>query len=63
MQKVRKVRRRVLDIFWLVHNFVRPHFTTKEVPAVAMGIIKRGLKIEELLQLPIGANSLRVRLE
>lgn len=54
---------RVLDIFWLVHNFVRPHFTTREVPAVAMGIIKRGLKIEELLQLPIGANSLRVRLE
>jgi hypothetical protein len=30
---------RVLDIFWMVHNFVRSHFTTREVPAVALGII------------------------
>jgi len=27
---------RVLDIFWIVHNFVRSHFTTRKVPAVAL---------------------------
>lgn len=54
---------RVLDIFWLIHNFVKPHFTTKQVPAVALGILKKGLTIEELFQLPIGANCLRERLE
>lgn len=42
---------RVLDIFWIVHNFVRTHFTTRKVPAVALGIIKRGLTWEELFQL------------
>ena len=61
--KSKKSLQRVLDIFWLIHNFVKPHFTTKEVPAVALGILEKGLTIEELLQLPIGANSLRVRLE
>jgi transposase-like protein/IS1 family transposase len=42
---------RVLDIFWIVHNFVRVHFTTRKVPAVALGIIKKGLTWEDLLQL------------
>ena len=44
---------RVLDIFWMVHNFVRPHFTTRTVPAVAIGILEKGLTWEELLQLRI----------
>ncbi|UXE61700.1 MAG: hypothetical protein KA717_01680 [Woronichinia naegeliana WA131] len=42
---------RVLDIFWMVHNFVRSHFTTKKVPAVALGIIQKGLTWEDLLQI------------
>ncbi|UXE61237.1 MAG: IS1 family transposase [Woronichinia naegeliana WA131] len=42
---------RVLDIFWMVHNFVRSHFTTREVPAVALGIIEKGLTWEDLLQI------------
>lgn len=44
---------RVLDIFWMVHNFVRPHFTTRTVPAVGIGILEKGLTWEELLQLRI----------
>ena len=42
---------RVLDIFWIVHNFVRTHFTTRKVPAVALGIIEKGLTWEDLLQI------------
>lgn len=34
---------RRLDAFWVLHNFVRPHFTTKQVPAVAIGILETGL--------------------
>lgn len=44
---------RVLDIFWLFHNFIRCHFTTRKVPAVAIGILEKGLTWEELLQLRI----------
>jgi len=25
-----------LDVYWIVHNFVRVHFTTRQVPAVAV---------------------------
>jgi len=44
---------RVLDIFWMVHNFVRSHFTTRKVPAVALGIIQKGLTWEDLLQIRV----------
>jgi transposase-like protein/IS1 family transposase len=44
---------RVLNIFWMVHNFIRPHFTTRKVPAVATGILEQGLAWEDLLQLRI----------
>ena len=39
---------RTLDIQWIVHNFVRVHFTTKKVPAVAMGAIDKGLSLSEV---------------
>jgi len=42
---------RLLDVYWVLHNFVRIHFTTREVPAVALGIIERGLSVPELFQL------------
>jgi transposase-like protein len=42
---------RLLDVYWVLHNFVRIHFTTREVPAVALGIIDRGLSVLELFQL------------
>ena len=40
-----------LDVYWLLHNFVRPHFTIKQVPAVALGIVAEGLSIADLFRL------------
>jgi len=40
-----------LDVHWVLHNFVRPHFTTKHVPAVALGILEQGLSIFDLFKL------------
>lgn len=46
--KTRKDLQRTLDLYWLIHNFVRRHFTTKQVPAVALGILETGLAWEQL---------------
>jgi len=40
---------RTLDVFWVVHNFIRKHFTTQQVPAVALGILKEGLSWGQIL--------------
>jgi hypothetical protein len=37
-----------LDVYWIVHNFVRVHFTTRQVPAVALGILQCGLSLKEI---------------
>lgn len=42
---------RTLDIFWIVHNFIRVHFTTKQVPSVTLGIIDKGLSWEEMFMI------------
>ena len=42
---------RTLDLQWIIHNFVRVHFTTKVVPAVKMGILETGLKWEDLFNI------------
>ena len=42
---------RILDILWVVHNFIRAHFTTRQVPAVALGILEKGLSWEQALRL------------
>ena len=42
---------RTLDILWIVHNFIRKHFTTKQVPAVALGILEEGLSWEQVLRI------------
>lgn len=47
--KSRKNLQRTLDVFWLLHNFVRVHFTTKVVPAVKLGILKTGISWSQLL--------------
>jgi hypothetical protein len=49
--KTRSSLQRVLDILWIVHNFIRIHFTTQKVPAVALGIVERGLSWEQVLML------------
>lgn len=40
-----------LDVHWVLHNFIRPHFTTKQVPAVALGILDQGLSLVELFNI------------
>ena len=40
-----------LDAYWVLHNFVRPHFTTKQIPAVALGILEKGFTIAELFKI------------
>jgi hypothetical protein len=37
-----------LDVYWIVHNFVRIHFTTRQVPAVALGILEHGFSLHEI---------------
>src|SRR6266568_9202786 len=37
--KSTKGLQRLLRVYWVVHNFLRVHFTTREVPAVALGIL------------------------
>jgi hypothetical protein len=45
-----------LNLIWIIHNFVRVHYTTKEVPAVTSGVIEEGLTLEDVLRLK-GVNS------
>ena len=37
-----------LDVHWIEHNFILKHFTTHQVPAVAMGILEQGLTLENI---------------
>jgi len=45
---------RVLDGYWVLHNFVRVHFTTKVVPAVQLGILEVGLSWTQLFTIRYG---------
>ena len=40
--------RTLYHVYWIVHNFVRVHFTTRQVPAVALGILDHGFALHEL---------------
>jgi len=42
---------RLLRVYWVVHNFLRVHLTTREVPAVALGILERRLTVQEIFQM------------
>lgn len=42
-----------LNAYWVLHNFVRKHFTTKIVPAVAIGILSAGLSLAELFRIQL----------
>jgi hypothetical protein len=46
--KLKDALQRRLDVHWLLHNFIRPHFTTKIVPAVALNILTAGLSWAQL---------------
>jgi hypothetical protein len=49
--KTKTALQRTLDIFWITHNFIRSHFTTKQVPAVTLGILENGLSWEQVLKI------------
>jgi hypothetical protein len=51
--KKKSALQRTLDIFWIAHNFIRKHFTTRCVPAVALKIIKEGISWEQMLKIQI----------
>jgi hypothetical protein len=36
-----------LDVYWIAHNFIWMHFTTRQVPAAAFGILECGLLLKE----------------
>ena len=40
-----------LDVYWLLHNFVRRHFTTRKIPAVALGILEAGLTLQAVFRI------------
>lgn len=42
---------RRLDVYWLWYNFIRVHFTTQQVPAVALGILDQGLSVRDLFKI------------
>lgn len=42
---------RVLDGYWIVHNFIKVQYTTKQVPAVALRILEKGLSWKEVLMI------------
>jgi hypothetical protein len=42
---------RTLDVHLVQHNFVRPHWTTGEVPAVRLGIMAAPLRLEAILMM------------
>jgi hypothetical protein len=44
---------RLLRVYWVVHNFLRVHFTIREVPAVAWGILERRLSVQEIFQIQL----------
>jgi hypothetical protein len=46
-KKIGRLQER-LDVYWIVHNFVRVHFTTRQVPAVALGVLEYGVSLNEI---------------
>jgi len=46
--KTKNGLQRILDVYWVVHNFIRVHYTTKEVPAVCIGVLATRISWQEL---------------
>ena len=47
--KTKIALQRTLYLYWVVHNFVREHFTTKEVPAVSIGMINNQMSLHQIM--------------
>ena len=44
---------RRLDVYWVFHNFIKTHFTTKKVPALALGILDALLSWPQLFSIQL----------
>ena len=44
---------RVLNVYWVVHNYIRVHFTTREVPAVSIGLLESRISWTDLFSLQL----------
>ena len=51
--KAQPALQRRLDVYWVFHNFVKVHFTTKKVPAVALGILDAPLSWLQLFSIQL----------
>lgn len=51
--KCKSALQRTLDSYWVFHNFIKKHFSTKEVPAVSIGITKNGFSWSEIFRIKI----------
>ena len=40
-----------LDAYWVLHNFIRRHFTTRLIPAVALGVLDHPLSWDEIFRI------------
>jgi hypothetical protein len=49
--KNRSGLQRTLDLFWVNHNFIREHFTTEKVPAVALNILEKPITWNDVLMM------------
>ena len=47
--KCKNALQRTLDLYWVMHNFVRKHFTTHKVPAVDIGILQSEISLEDIM--------------
>lgn len=47
--KCKPALQRTLDVYWVVHNFIRRHYTTKSVPAIKIGVIEKGLSWTDVM--------------
>tara|TARA_B110000977_G_scaffold177958_1_gene235037 strand:+ start:383 stop:616 length:234 start_codon:yes stop_codon:yes gene_type:complete len=47
--KTKVALQRTLDLYWVVHNFVRENFTIKEVPAVSIGVINKQMSLHQIM--------------
>lgn len=54
-KKTKRLQQR-LDVLWIVHNFIRTHFTTQSVPVVAIGILDRSFTYEDIFSIKYVSN-------
>jgi len=41
----------ILNVYWVMHNFMRIHFRTKKVPALVLGLLKKQHTPNELFSI------------